>query len=215
MSDTDSRPPDRPDDQAPGPEPEGEPSPPTPEKPPIDFRSTPDGVRPSAWENLPPPEIVRPEPEAQRTRGELTREFLQSRVGKQIMIGLGAVLLALLLICSFRPPASVRSHHGALELFCRGLEARDPEAMRAVCTGIAAERCEDVLALITVMEQSGDASHFADAWGRAGGSQGAITVPAHVICEGENGDDFLRINMLVTRQGDDTWRISELDTEPL
>jgi hypothetical protein len=172
-------------------------------------------MRPAAWQNLPPPEIVRPEPEVEKTKGELTREFFQSRVGMQIMIGLGAVLLVVLLIWFFSPAVSVRSHHGALELFCRGLEARDPEAMRAVCTGAAAERCEDVLAIITVMEQAGEASPFADAWGRAGGSQGAITVPAHVICEGENGDDFLRINMTVTRQGDETWRIDAMDWEPL
>jgi hypothetical protein len=213
MSDADSRPPDKPEDPASEPEAQGEPSP--PEAPPTDYRSAPDGARPAAWENLPPPEIVRPEPEVQRTKGERTREFFQSRVGKQIMIGLGAVLLATLLICSFRPSVTVRSHHGTLELFCRGLEDRDPEAMRAVCTGIAAQRCEDILALITVMEQRGEASPFANAWGRAGGSQGAIAVPAHVICEGENGDDFLRINMIVTRQEDDTWRISEMDSEPL
>lgn len=196
------------------------PTPAVPESPPIDYHATPDGHRPAAWENLPPPQIVRAEVEKPPEGADLWKqrlgEIVHTRAFVQGVVALVGVLVIVGLWWAFQPRLTLESHLGALDMFCRALEDRDVEGMRATTAGIATQLCDAVLPRIAALEETGEASPFADARPYTGGaSPGALAVSAYVTCEGVNGDDFLRINMRLERQSDDTWRITEMDFQDL
>ncbi len=212
MSDTESPRPD-----APGPpKPPPPPKPAEPEEPAVDLHATPSGARPAAWKDLGPPKIIRPKPEEPKRAGEKIITFLKSRAALQIGGAVVAVLVVVGLWSLFQPKATVESHYGALRLFCQALEAHDAAAMSEICTGTAAAQCEGVLTTIAAMEAAGEASPFADARYQAGGANpGAQATSGYVICEGINGDDFMRIDVNLHRQDDGTWRIAEMGTRSL
>lgn len=191
-----------------------------PKKPALDLRATPSGVRPEAWKNLPPPQIIREPPPKPRQGWEGLRArigaFARTRAGKQTAVALGALLVAAVGVYLFWPKSTLNSHFGALNLFCRALEQRDVAAMRATTAGLASDRCADILALIALMESEHRASRFASASHGAGGAPpGTRMVAATITCRGENGDAFLMIDTNVERQSDGTWRIVAMDTRPL
>jgi hypothetical protein len=186
----------------------------------VDLHATPSGLRPVAWKDLPPPEIVRATPEEPKKGAEGLREsarkFLRTRAALQVGIGLGAAVLLVAAWLFFQPRATLNSHYGALRLFTRALEARDLAAMQRATTGPATTMCADVLATITEMEREAKASRFARATYNVGGAPaGTSAVSATVTCRGVSGDAFLQVDMNLVRQADGTWRIAELGTRPL
>lgn len=185
------------------------------EKPPIDLRRLPSGHVPAAWKDLPPPQIVRAEPKPERNAKLAVAAALKTRAAKQILLGVGGVLLIALIVWSFIPRPTLNTPLGTVQLYGRALEARDLAAMQAATTGLATSLCEGVLASITVMEREGQASRFTTARPVTGGAPAGDTASGYIVCEGENGDDFLRVNVNLQRQPDGTWRIHELGTESL
>jgi hypothetical protein len=189
----------------------GEPAPPqpaSPEKKRIDLRQTPSGQRPSAWKSLPPPEIIRAKPKKEDP-AEKAKELLQSKGAKQAGIALGGVLLLALLVFALMPRTTDRTPLGAAEIFAEALEEHDAEGMRAVSTGIAPSLVEGLLLTIDRMVEEAEASEFENARPVVPPIPlNATSATGTIICEGVNGDDFLRIDIQLDQNEEEAWRVS-------